>query len=133
MNEQALPDASPARPTVRSAWLAGWLAAGTLVSVAPLLVWQVSPGLFPAGAHDGLAATPLVLVALAFIVHQVARGAPPLELVKASVLALGFLLWAANQFWPDAPHATLYNDLAIAAFVLDAVLMIVGWPPATRP
>jgi hypothetical protein len=104
------------------------LAVGTLVSVAPLLVWELSPGLFPAGAHDGLAATPLAIVAVAFVVHQVVRGALPLELVKASVLALGFLFWAANQLWPDAPRATLYDDLAIAAFVLDAVLTMVGWP-----
>ena len=101
----------------------------TLVSVAPLLVWDLAPRLFPARAHDGLAGTPLVLVALACVVYPIVRGAGRLDLAKALVLATGFLLWAANQLWPDAPNATLCNDVAIAAFVLDAVLIMAGFSP----
>jgi hypothetical protein len=33
---------------------------------------------------------------------------------------------------PDHPQATLFNDVAIAAFVLDVVLVMVGWPPAAN-
>jgi hypothetical protein len=47
---------------------------------------------------------------------------------KAILLALAFLFWAANQFWPESPRSTLYNDLAIALFVLDVFFVIVGWP-----
>ena len=55
-----------------------------------------------------------------------------MEMVKAVMLALAFLFWAANQLWPDLPQATLFNDIAIALFVLDVFLVIVGWP-ATSP
>jgi hypothetical protein len=34
----------------------------------------------------------------------------------------------ANQLWPDLPQATLFNDIAIALFVLDVFLVIIGWP-----
>ncbi len=35
----------------------------------------------------------------------------------------------ANQLWPEHTAATLFNDIAIALFVLDVFLVIVGWPP----
>jgi hypothetical protein len=46
------------------------------------------------------------------------------------VLAAAFLFWAANQLFSESPHAVLLNDLAIALFVLDVFLSIVGMPPA---
>ncbi len=52
----------------------------------------------------------------------------PLELVKAIMLAVAFLFWAANHLWPDIPLATPFNDIAIALFVLDVFLVIIGWP-----
>jgi hypothetical protein len=52
--------------------------------------------------------------------------------LKATVLAAAFLLWAANQFWPQAPSATLWNDLAIALFVVDVFLVVAGWPDTVR-
>ena len=52
--------------------------------------------------------------------------------MKAIMLAVAFLFWAANQFWPDARLATLFNDIAIALFVLDVFLVMIGWP-ATSP
>jgi hypothetical protein len=48
------------------------------------------------------------------------------------LLAIAFLFWAANQLWPGSAYATLFNDVAIALFVLDVFLVIVGWP-ATSP
>ena len=104
----------------------------TLASVAVLLVWDAFPGLFPARAHDFLAAFPLALIALAYLVYQAAHRPARLEVVKAVLLAIAFLFWAANQFWPDLPQATLFNDIAIALFVLDVFLAMVGWP-ATSP
>lgn len=104
----------------------------TLLSVAVLLVWDVFPRLFPAGAHDVLAAFPLALIAVAYLVYQaVHRPALP-EVVKAALLAVAFLFWAANQLWPHLPQATLFNDIAIALFVLDVFLVTIGWP-ATSP
>ncbi len=104
----------------------------TLVSVAVLLVWDAAPALFPARAHDWLGAAPLALIAAAYLVYQSIRRPGPQELFKAVLLAIAFLLWAANQLWPASPRANLYNDLAIALFVLDVFFVIAGWP-ATSP
>ena len=108
------------------------LGAITLVGVVALLVWDVRPALFPPQAHDFLGAFPLALIAIAYLVYQVVRRTRPAEMVKAVLLAAAFLLWAANQFWPNARLATLFNDLAIALFVLDVFLVMAGWP-STQP
>jgi hypothetical protein len=104
----------------------------TLASVIVLFAWDAFPGLFPARAHDILAAFPLAMIAFAYLAYQTAHRPAPLELLKAILLAVAFLFWAANQFWPDLPQATLFNDIAIALFVLDVFLVIIGWP-ATSP
>jgi len=104
----------------------------TLGLVALLLLWDAFPGLFPARAHDVFGALALALIAIAYLVFQWTRRPAGTELVKAAVLALAFLLWAGNQLWPERRTATLLNDLAIALFVLDVFLVIVGWPRSVR-
>ena len=104
----------------------------TLAGVGVLFVWDALPRLFPAGSHDVLGAFPLAMIALAYLVYQIAHRPPRMEMVKAILLAVAFLFWAANQLWPGLPQATLFNDIAIALFVLDVFLVIVGWP-ATSP
>jgi hypothetical protein len=104
----------------------------TLASVVVLLAWDAFPRLFPARAHDVLAAFPLALIAVAYLLYQSAHRPARLEVVKAVMLAVAFLFWAANQFWPDLSHATQFNDIAIGLFVLDVFLVMVGWP-ATSP
>lgn len=104
----------------------------TLAGVAALLVWDLDSRLFPDGSHDVLAAFPLAMIAIAYLIYQAAHRPGRQELLKAVLLAIAFLLWAANQFWPDRSSAILLNDLAIALFVLDVFLVIVGWP-ATSP
>jgi uncharacterized membrane protein len=103
----------------------------TLASVAVLAVWDAFPQLFPAGSHDLLAAFPLALIAVAYLVYQTAHRPAPMELVKAILLAVAFLFWAANQLWPNLPQATLFNDVAIALFVLDVFLVMIGWPASS--
>ena len=100
----------------------------TLISCAVLLLWDVAPQLFPSGAHDVLGAFPLALIAVAYLLYQSAHRPSARELLKAVLLAIAFLFWAANQLWPESPRSTLYNDIAIALFVLDVFLVIVGWP-----
>ena len=102
----------------------------TLAAVGVLLVWDAFPRLFPARSHDFLAAFSLAMIALAYLVYQIAQRPEPAELAKAILLAAAFLFWAANQFWPNLRQATLLNDAAIALFVLDVFLVIVGWSPA---
>jgi len=108
------------------------LGVATLASVVVLLAWDAFPGLFPVRAHELLAAFPLALIAVAYLVYQSAHRPALMEVLKAVLLSIAFVLWAANQFWPDIPQATLFNDLAIALFVLDVFLVMIGWP-ATAP
>jgi hypothetical protein len=100
----------------------------TLISLGVLLGWDVNPKFFPARAHDFLAAFPLAMIAIAYLLYQRARRPAAKEFVKAMMLAVAFLFWAANQLWPDLPQATLFNDVAIALFVLDVFLVMIGWP-----
>ena len=106
------------------------LGATALATLAALLAWDAFPSLFAPGAHDVLGALPLALIALSYLAYQLVRRPDPLELLKAIMLALAFLFWAANQLWPELPQATLFNDIAIALFVLDVFLVIIGWPSA---
>lgn len=104
----------------------------TLASVAVLLAWDIVPTRFPPNAHAVLGALPLAMIAITYLVYQSVHRPPWRELVKAILLAAAFAFWAANQLWPNSDFATLWNDLAIALFVLDVFLVIVGWP-ATSP
>ena len=100
----------------------------TLVSLGLLLAWNVNPKCFPIRAHGFLAAFPLAMIAIAYLLYQSAHRPSAKEFLKAMMLAVAFLFWAANQLWPDLPQATLFNDIAIALFVLDVFLVIIGWP-----
>ncbi len=104
------------------------LGAVTLAGVGVLLVWDIVPKLFPERAHNLLAALPLLMIACTYLIYQLAQRPPVTELVKAILLAAAFVFWAANQFWPALPQATLFNDIAIALFVLDVFLVVIGWP-----
>jgi hypothetical protein len=105
-----------------------FLGAITLAAIVVLFVWDALPGLFPSRAHDYLGALPLALIAIAYLIYEAIRRPGPAEVFKAILLVLAFLFWAANQFWPDSARATLFNDIAIALFVFDVFLVIVGWP-----
>jgi hypothetical protein len=108
------------------------LGAVTLADVGVLLVWDAFPELFPSRSHDVLAAFSLATIAFAYLVYQVLHRPARKEFVKAIMLAVAFLFWAANQYWPDSHLATLFNDIAIALFVLDVFLVIIGWPPTSH-
>jgi hypothetical protein len=100
----------------------------SLVSVVVLLIWDAGPHLFPPKAHDVLGAFPLGMIAFAYLAYQAAHKPAFLEVAKAVLLAIAFLFWAANQLWPDIPPSMLFNDIAIALFVLDVFLVMIGWP-----
>ena len=103
----------------------------TLASVAVLFVWNAVPQFFPARTHDFVGAFSLAMIAVAYLVYQAAHRPPAREFAKAVMLAVAFLFWAGNQFWPNARCAVLLNDVAIALFVLDVFLVIIGWPPTS--
>lgn len=104
------------------------LAVFTLASVWVLFTWDAFPARFPLRAHDFLAAFPLAMIAMAYLAYQSAHRPPFREWVKAIMLAVAFILWAANQLWPELHQAILFNDIAIGLFVLDVFLVIIGWP-----
>jgi hypothetical protein len=97
----------------------------TLASVVLLMAWDVVPDRFPRSAHDVLGALPLALIAVAYLAHQAVRRPTRGALGRAVLLALAFLFWAANQLWPSLPQATLFNDVAIALFVLDVFWVLI--------
>jgi hypothetical protein len=99
-----------------------------LAGVGVLISWDALPRLFPAGSHDFLAAFSLAAIALAYLAYQIAHRPAAVEYLKAIMLAVAFLFWAANQFWAALPQATLFNDAAIGLFVLDLFFVIAGWP-----
>ena len=107
------------------------LGAITLADVVVLLLRDTAPSIFPARSHDILATFSLALIAVAYLVYQVERRPAAAEWIKAVMLVAAFLFWAANQLWPNLPQATLFNDVAIALFVLDVFLVLIGWPPTS--
>ena len=104
----------------------------TIADVGVLLVWDAFPRLLPSGSHGFLAAFSLGMIAFAYLIYQFAHRPAPMEFAKAIMLAAAFLFWAANQLLPNLQQAMLFNDIAIALFVLDVFLVMVGWP-ATLP
>jgi hypothetical protein len=103
----------------------------TLLSAGMLFVWDVDPKLFSTSAHAWIEAFALALIAFAYLLYQSAHRPPAKEWMKAILLAVAFLSWAANQVWADVRQALLFNDIAIALFVLDVFLVMVGWPASS--
>jgi hypothetical protein len=100
------------------------------LSLVPLLAWDLAPARFPAGAHDALGAFPLVAVAFGCLALQAERRAASSAWLRSAIVAAAFLAWAANQLWPQHALATVWNDVAIALFVIDVVLAILEKPAA---
>lgn len=105
----------------------------TLTSVGVLLACDAIPHLSPARTHDFFAALPLVLIAATHVVYQAGRRGPAVEWAKTTLLALAFLFWAANLLCADPRLASLFNDIAISAFVLDGLLILFGGRPSPSP
>ena len=57
-------------PTAQCRWVLGVL---TLVSLGMLLAWNVNPKFFPIRAHGFLAAFPLAMIAITYLLYQSAR------------------------------------------------------------
>jgi hypothetical protein len=104
------------------------LGACTLVSVVLLLAADACRTAYVARFHDLFGALALGLIAFAYLAYQSVRRPSRMEMLKALLLSVAFLLWAANQMCPNTTQGTLFNDFAIALFVLDVYWIIVGWP-----
>src|SRR5438105_2815760 len=105
------------------------LGAFTLAAAGLVLVVDFRPVPLARRQHDLLGALPLALIAIAYLLHQSVLRPAPKELLKTILVAVAFLFWAANQACAEPFWAMAFGDLAIAFFVLDVFLVIVGWPP----
>jgi hypothetical protein len=94
------------------------------ISLVPLLGWDAAPTRFPRGTHDVLGATPLVAIAAAHLAQQCVVKPSLVDWLRAIVVVSAFGAWAVNQYWPDHPLATVWNDVAIALFVIDIFVSI---------
>jgi cytochrome c oxidase assembly factor CtaG len=80
-----------------------------LVSLGVLLAWNINPKFFPIRAHGFLAAFPLAMIAIAYLLNQSARRPSAKEFLKAMMLAVAFLFWAAinsGQIYPKRLSST---------------------------
>ena len=102
------------------------LAGLALAGAGILLAWNALPEQAPGGVHAVLAAVPLVMIAVAYLVYQGAHRPPSREWKKGAILAAAFLFWAANQLWSDQRQAILFNDIAIGLFILDVFLAMIS-------
>jgi hypothetical protein len=105
-----------------------FLGAVTPCLVLALRVRDAIPRLFATGVHDSLGAISLALIAVSYFMYQSIRRPGAAELFKAGLLAIAFLSWAVSQYWPEKPLAAVFNDVAVALFVLDVFLVMLGWP-----
>ena len=100
------------------------LAVFSLAGIVFLLAWDIRPQHFPANSHPVLGAFPLAMIGLAWLAHHGGQNASRREWLKAALLAAAFFFWAANQYLRDVHAATICNDIAIALFVFDLVVVI---------
>jgi hypothetical protein len=98
-----------------------------------LLTSDALPQRFPGTLHAFLAAVPLAMIAVAYLVYQCAHRRPFREWIKAGMLAAAFLFWAANQLWPDSSRAILFNDIAIGLFIMDVFLVMISRSKVAQP
>jgi hypothetical protein len=111
--------------------LSVFLGSLTLFAAGIVLLYDAWPRVISTKSHDILAASSLALIGAAYLIYQAAHRPPWREWAKALLLAFAFFFWAANQVWPDPHQAVILNDIAIALFVLDVFLVMVGWPPSS--
>jgi hypothetical protein len=107
------------------------LGVAALAGAVALFAWDSFPKLFSAGIHNGIAAFSLAAIGFAYLVYQGSLQPSLWDRIKAILLAFAFFFWAANQLWSTWPQAVLFNDIAVALFVLDLFLVMLGWPPAS--
>jgi hypothetical protein len=99
-----------------------------MLSLVPLLAWDVAPARFPSRSHDLLGAVPLFAIAASHFAQQVVQKTSRFGWVRAAIVVAAFVAWAVNQYWPEHALATLWNDIAIALFVVDIFLSVASAP-----
>ncbi len=92
------------------------------VTGGALLVDDVASPLFPGLSHAPISAAPLLLIGAASLAFQVIRRPGLLDLFKAILVSLAFLLWGVDQLLPAGWVATTLGDIVIILYVI-----ALGW------
>jgi hypothetical protein len=72
--------------------------------------------------HAPISAAPLLLIGAASLGFQVLTRPRPLELFKALLVSLAFILWGIDQMLPPGWLTTMVGDVVIVLYVID-----LGW------
>jgi len=103
----------------------------TLISVGVLLARDVNPKFFAARAHDFLAAFPLAMIAVAYLLYQSVRRPAAKVFVKAIMLAVAFLflffLGCQSTLARFTPSDSLQRHCH-CALRPRCVWVMIGWP-----
>jgi hypothetical protein len=78
-------------------------------------------------SHAPISAVPLLLIGLAALGFQFVIRPNLLDLFKAMIVSIAFLLWGTDQLLPAGWLATTVGDLVIVLYVID-----LGWMMADR-
>lgn len=100
-------------------WLLIFLA---LVTGVGLMLTDLVPHLCVGLPHAPISAAPLLLIGAASLAFQVVTRPRPLDLLKAFLVSLAFLLWGLDQMLPAGWAATTIGDIVIVLYVVD-----LGW------
>lgn len=73
-------------------------------------------------AHAPISAAPLLCIGAAYLAFQALSRPKLLDLCKALIVAMAFILWGIDQMLPAGWFATLLGDIVISLYVLD-----LGW------
>ena len=103
------------------------LTAGTV-----LLLSDVAQGFLPALPHAPISAAPLLLIGAASLAFQVLTRPKLLDLLKALIVSLAFILWGIDQMLPPGWLATTLGDVVISLYVLDLGWLMIDYLKARR-
>jgi len=87
-----------------------------------LLLSDLAPQAFVGLPHAPVSAAPLLLIGAASLGFQVLTRPKPLELFKALLVSLAFILWGVDQMLPPGWLTTTAGDVVIVLYVID-----LGW------
>lgn len=97
-------------------WIMSILA---FVAAIVLITSDIFSPLLP---HAPISAAPLLLIGAASLAFQILTQPKPLDLFKALIVSVAFMLWGVDQLLPPGWFATTLGDVVISLYVID-----LGW------
>lgn len=96
----------------------GLLIIVALLAGAGLLLRDLLPS-FAIVPHVPISAAPLLLIGVASLSFQVLMRPKLLDLCRALLVSLAFILWGIDQMLPPGWQATTLGDVVIVLYVID--------------